>query len=205
MASLARVVLVLALASLAGASGDQDGSVNGVQKVIQMLQDMLAKAKTEKHDEEVAFAKFSVWCKEGADDLAAQIVKEGEEIELLRLLQCGSLAAAVLLEEGPGGPFIQLRTPSHAKAAGQESDLPARGRSSSSSSSFSCAEEVSKALKRAKRECKLKRRAKKEKKAKKKAKKKAEKEKSKRRREGSRDGTEKEARRSHRSSETEID
>eukprot|EP00747_Dinoflagellata_sp_TGD_P152639 gnl/TRDRNA2_/TRDRNA2_177327_c3_seq12.p1 gnl/TRDRNA2_/TRDRNA2_177327_c3~~gnl/TRDRNA2_/TRDRNA2_177327_c3_seq12.p1 ORF type:complete len:709 (-),score=278.12 gnl/TRDRNA2_/TRDRNA2_177327_c3_seq12:102-2228(-) len=77
----AAILLLALVAAPAVLASNEQGS--GVQKVLAMLQDMSAKAKQEKKDEEVAFAKFSVWCKEGADDLAAQIVKEGEEIELL--------------------------------------------------------------------------------------------------------------------------
>eukprot|EP00747_Dinoflagellata_sp_TGD_P193748 gnl/TRDRNA2_/TRDRNA2_60304_c0_seq1.p1 gnl/TRDRNA2_/TRDRNA2_60304_c0~~gnl/TRDRNA2_/TRDRNA2_60304_c0_seq1.p1 ORF type:complete len:687 (-),score=230.43 gnl/TRDRNA2_/TRDRNA2_60304_c0_seq1:59-2119(-) len=83
MAPLARVVFVFAFAAYASASIDQDKGVSGVQKVIQMLQDMLAKAKTEKRDERVAFAKFQEWCVHGKKELQRQVVEDGETIELL--------------------------------------------------------------------------------------------------------------------------
>jgi len=40
----------------------QAADVTPVQKVLQMLGDMAAKGKKEKHEEEVAFAAFSQWC-----------------------------------------------------------------------------------------------------------------------------------------------
>jgi len=58
-------------------------SVAGVQKVIQMLSDMLATAKQEKNDEEVAFAKFKTWCKEEQASLNAEIARNAETIDLL--------------------------------------------------------------------------------------------------------------------------
>merc|ERR1719240_1775558 len=42
--------------------GGKEASVAAVQKVIEMLQDILAKCKQEKMDEEVAFAKFYKFC-----------------------------------------------------------------------------------------------------------------------------------------------
>jgi hypothetical protein len=80
MASLLRLVLTAALA--AGIDGAQESNA-GVQKVIQMLNDMSAKCKQEKNDEEIAFAKFKTWCSSGAENLKTDIAKQGEEIELL--------------------------------------------------------------------------------------------------------------------------
>lgn len=54
--------LSLLLVGAARASADSAASIAGVQKVIGMLQDMSAKGKQEKKDEEVAFAKFDTWC-----------------------------------------------------------------------------------------------------------------------------------------------
>jgi len=67
----------------ASALSDGDASVGGVQKVIQMLNDMSAKAKQEKQDEEVAFAEFGVWCEHEQATLTKNIAKSGEEIESL--------------------------------------------------------------------------------------------------------------------------
>jgi len=65
-------------------SGEGSESVAAVQKVIQMLEDMAAKSKLEKQDEEVAFAEFETWCKMESAQLAENIKKAGEEIELLK-------------------------------------------------------------------------------------------------------------------------
>eukprot|EP00747_Dinoflagellata_sp_TGD_P152834 gnl/TRDRNA2_/TRDRNA2_177345_c17_seq4.p1 gnl/TRDRNA2_/TRDRNA2_177345_c17~~gnl/TRDRNA2_/TRDRNA2_177345_c17_seq4.p1 ORF type:complete len:700 (+),score=285.71 gnl/TRDRNA2_/TRDRNA2_177345_c17_seq4:67-2166(+) len=78
-----RLILLVALLAAPTVHANEDDSVNGVQKVIAMLQDMAAKAKQEKKDEEVAFAKFSMWCSKGEEAVAADIKKEGEQIELL--------------------------------------------------------------------------------------------------------------------------
>jgi hypothetical protein len=78
---------VLALLACAFCTADaavtvqQSGSA--VQKIIQMLTDMAGKAKIEKKDEEVAFAKFTTWCSQESANLKTDIAKNGEEIELL--------------------------------------------------------------------------------------------------------------------------
>jgi hypothetical protein len=76
---------VAAAASSGGESRLQQKalSVAGVQKVIQMLTDMLATAKQEKNDEEVAFAKFTTWCTEEKASLTKEIAKNAEDIDLL--------------------------------------------------------------------------------------------------------------------------
>merc|ERR1719469_549536 len=58
-------------------------SVFGVQKVIQMMTDMTAKAIQEKNDEQVAYAEFETWCSQESTNLASSIKKGGENIELL--------------------------------------------------------------------------------------------------------------------------
>jgi septal ring factor EnvC (AmiA/AmiB activator) len=78
--------LVLATVLAAGVATSTRGAQRsnaGVQKVIQMLQDMSAKSKQEKADEEIAFAKFKTWCGAESSNLKSDIAKQGEEIELL--------------------------------------------------------------------------------------------------------------------------
>jgi hypothetical protein len=58
-------------------------SVAAVQKVIQMLSDMAAKAKDEKKAEEVAFAEFETYCASEIPALKKNIAKGAETIELL--------------------------------------------------------------------------------------------------------------------------
>merc|ERR1719326_2143484 len=74
----------LASAVSSDESLDNVRSVAAVQKVIQMLGDMSAKAKEEKQNEEVAFAEFETWCKMEKVQLAENIKKAGEQIELLK-------------------------------------------------------------------------------------------------------------------------
>merc|ERR1719407_63940 len=64
-------------------STESSGSVAAVQKVIQMLGDMAAKAKDEKNKEQVAFAEFETWCKMEIPQTQKSIAKAAENIELL--------------------------------------------------------------------------------------------------------------------------
>merc|ERR1719207_98192 len=54
-----------------------------VQKVIQMLQDMQATAKKEKHEEEVKYADFETFCTQEIADLKGNIKEAEEQIDLL--------------------------------------------------------------------------------------------------------------------------
>jgi len=65
------------------ASGQGSASNAAVQKVIQMLQDMQATAKKEKHEEEVKYADFETFCVQETADLKESIKKAEEQIELL--------------------------------------------------------------------------------------------------------------------------
>merc|ERR1719478_1634691 len=58
-------------------------SAGGVQKVIQMLGDMSAKAKAEKNEEQVMFAEFETWCKMEIPQTQKSIAKAAETIDLL--------------------------------------------------------------------------------------------------------------------------
>merc|ERR1712129_434871 len=78
------LLCISASASAASVAAEQSSrSVAGVQKVISMLTDMSATAKKEKNDEEIAFGKFTVWCKQETASLAKEIKENGETIELL--------------------------------------------------------------------------------------------------------------------------
>merc|ERR1719262_1716914 len=54
-----------------------------VQKVIEMLNDMLAKGKKEKQDETVRFTTFKSFCENTEKSKTAAIKKAGEDIETL--------------------------------------------------------------------------------------------------------------------------
>jgi hypothetical protein len=78
------LLFVSASASAASVAVTQSArSVAGVQKVIAMLTDMSATAKKEKNDEEIAFGKFTIWCKQETASLAKEIKENGETIESL--------------------------------------------------------------------------------------------------------------------------
>merc|ERR1719420_2072857 len=83
------------LITVTGASAAEvQAQVTPVQKVIQMLNDMMAKGKAEKEDEQVRFATFTQFCKSTTteknqaiettsaeiDDLTADIASYGEDI-----------------------------------------------------------------------------------------------------------------------------
>jgi len=76
------ITLVVA-SPIAGVCSESSRSVAAVQKVIQMLQDMEAKSKQEKNDEQVAMAKFETWCKMEIPQTKKSIAKAAEMIELL--------------------------------------------------------------------------------------------------------------------------
>jgi len=74
-----KMVLLLMLASSVLTSGSAL-DVTPLQKVVQMLDGVLAKGKAEKHDEEVEFAKFHEWCDNVRADKTRSIKALGDEI-----------------------------------------------------------------------------------------------------------------------------
>jgi hypothetical protein len=79
------LLLVCPLAGFSTVVGNAEDaqSVAAVQKVIQMLSDMAAKAKDEKKNEEVAYAAFQEYCATEIPALKKSIAKGGETIDLL--------------------------------------------------------------------------------------------------------------------------
>merc|ERR1719321_834120 len=79
------MILVLLLVAPTWASLTQQGATGSaaIQKVIQMMQDMEATAKKEKHEEEVKFAEFETFCTNEIADLKEEIKAAAEQIELL--------------------------------------------------------------------------------------------------------------------------
>merc|ERR1719327_441916 len=76
--------LILASTSALITQQRQEATSNAaVQKVIQMLQDMQATAKKEKHDEAVKYADFETFCTQETADLKEDIKQAEEQIELL--------------------------------------------------------------------------------------------------------------------------
>jgi len=82
MAFVARAGIALAvlLAQLAGARASQ---VTPLQKVMDMMDEMVAKGKAAKQAEEVEFAKFHAWCDSLTDEKHKSIAEAASQIEQL--------------------------------------------------------------------------------------------------------------------------
>jgi len=79
-----RVSVLSGLASAASAfDGAQRTEVTPIQKVVELLNGMVAKGKAEKHDEEVAFAKFHQWCDSTRASTTKSIKEAAAQIEQL--------------------------------------------------------------------------------------------------------------------------
>jgi hypothetical protein len=79
--------VLTALLLLAGApqyAAKNAASVTPLQKVIQMLDGMLAKGKSEKQDEKVAFSKFQAWCDSTRTETIKSIELATAQIEQLK-------------------------------------------------------------------------------------------------------------------------
>ena len=71
-----------------------------VQKVIQLMQDMLAKGKAAKMDEEVKFAAYKQFCEGTSEEKKTNIADAASEIEDLQAsIQKAESDAAVLAED----------------------------------------------------------------------------------------------------------
>merc|ERR1719253_2127791 len=77
MASKMTLLFVIAALGL-GSCAAVD--VTPLQKVVQMLDEVLAKGQKEKHDEEVEFAKFHEWCDQVRADKHTSIKELNDEI-----------------------------------------------------------------------------------------------------------------------------
>jgi DNA repair exonuclease SbcCD ATPase subunit len=74
--------------------------VTPIQKVIEMMDGMLAKGKKEKHEEEVEFAKFKEWCDQVRDEKTNSIAEATAQIEeLAAAIDKAESDAEVLTEE----------------------------------------------------------------------------------------------------------
>jgi len=62
---------------------DYLADVSPVQKVVQLLKDMIAKGKKEAQDEKVQFATYSQWCKDTEGSKRSAIQKESSDIDSL--------------------------------------------------------------------------------------------------------------------------
>merc|ERR1719316_2540842 len=74
--------------------------VTPIQKVIEMMDSMLAKGKQEKHEEEVEFAKFHEWCDQVREEKTTSIAEATAQIEeLAAAIDKAESDAEVLAEE----------------------------------------------------------------------------------------------------------
>merc|ERR1719160_825466 len=90
---MARLALLLCAAALASASasaaaaaggGQAQAAVIPVQKVIQLLDGMIAKGKKEKHAEQVQFAAYKQFCDDTSAGKQKSIKQANEQIEVLK-------------------------------------------------------------------------------------------------------------------------
>jgi len=72
---------VCATLAVAGTASKTD--VTPIQKVIEMMDGLLAKGKQEKHEEEVEFTKFHEWCDQVRDEKTRSIAEATAQIEEL--------------------------------------------------------------------------------------------------------------------------
>jgi hypothetical protein len=127
-------VACLALLSIPVAAAEKT-DVTPIQKVIEMMDSMLAKGKKEKHEEEVEFAKFHEWCDQVRDEktksiseataqieeLAAAIDKAESDAEVLSE-EISELEAAIAKDEADAKSATDLRDKEHADFAAQHKD-----------------------------------------------------------------------------------
>jgi len=77
--------MIAGLLLLAAAASHKVGAgVTPIQKVLQMMDEMVAKGEKEKHEEQVAFASFASFCKNTIDEKEKSIEKAKAEIEQLK-------------------------------------------------------------------------------------------------------------------------
>merc|ERR1719333_465746 len=100
MALRMALLTLLAAACAPTLSSGAAASVTPLQKVVEMLDGVLAKGKKEKHAEEVEFAKFHEWCDQVRAEKTKSIKELGDEImQLSADIDKGEADAETLGEE----------------------------------------------------------------------------------------------------------
>merc|ERR1719191_1187619 len=85
MAAASLVLLLAALAAHpAAAAAREEAQVTPVQKVIQLLDGMIAKGKKEKHAEQVQFAEYKQFCDDTSAAKQRSIKEANAQIEVLK-------------------------------------------------------------------------------------------------------------------------
>merc|ERR1719298_200843 len=100
MTKLALLALLLAPAATATAWKQERAAVTPVQKVIQLMEGMVAKGKKEKQEEQVQFAAFKTFC-DTTNSQKQKAIKEGNEqmLVLKADIESAESDAADLTEE----------------------------------------------------------------------------------------------------------
>merc|ERR1719352_1088467 len=102
MSSMKIILTILVLAAPTAAE-TLEIKVTPVQKVIQLLEGMVAKGKTEKHDEQVQFAAYKQFCDDTTVEKKRAIEEANEQIEVLKAdIQKYTADAALLTKEIAG-------------------------------------------------------------------------------------------------------
>jgi len=78
-----KCIIFLVLVSCASAANNNQQAKSPVKKIVSMLTDMLAKAKTEKQDETVRFAAYNQFCESTGAEKTKNIATAKDEIEQL--------------------------------------------------------------------------------------------------------------------------
>jgi len=95
-----RVAAFVCLALLAAPVASKKADVTPIEKVLEMMDQMLAKGKKEKHEEEVEFTKFHQWCDSLTDEKHKSIAAATAEIEeLAAAIDKAEADAEVLTQE----------------------------------------------------------------------------------------------------------
>merc|ERR1719352_2221399 len=102
MSSMKIILTILVLAAPTAAE-TLEIKVTPVQKVIQLLEGMVAKGKKEKHDEQVQFAAYKQFCDDTTVEKKRAIEEANEQIEVLKAdIQKYTADAALLTKEIAG-------------------------------------------------------------------------------------------------------
>merc|ERR1719352_187327 len=102
MSSMKIILTILVLAAPTAAE-TLEIKVTPVQKVIQLLEGMVAKGKKEKHDEQVQFAAYRQWCDDTTVEKKRAIAEAEEQIEILKAdIQKNAADTALLTKEIAG-------------------------------------------------------------------------------------------------------
>merc|ERR1719311_1375167 len=77
-------MIIFALLASTACAANVDAKVTPVQKVIELMEGMIAKGKKEKHLEQVQYAAYKQWCDDTQREKQAAIEEANEMIEVLK-------------------------------------------------------------------------------------------------------------------------